>query len=309
MRAAPSVICSNSVIMRKYVLIGKFGRLIFHPFYPPNGRNGPFPGYIKPAIDWNHYSRMAKQVYFIAGASRGIGLSLATYLSKKPENVVFATARNPSSSSGLQELSKVADNLHVVTLDLNDEKTFETAKAEVLKITDSIDVFICNAGISTAHTQILDTPKEQFLSHYVTNALGPILLIQAFYDLVKRGTQKKVIFVSSMVGTISEYPTYSTSAYGQSKAALNHSIRQLGRELAEENFIVVPVHPGLVGTELLFGAKDQYLANNPEFAPIFAPGGHITPDESAEKLAILIENLKKEDSNKFWSYDGTEVPW
>ncbi|XYA01260.1 hypothetical protein QA089_003817 [Meyerozyma guilliermondii] len=237
---------------------------------------------------------MAKQVYFIAGASRGIGLSLATYLSKKPENVVFATARNPSSSSGLQELSKVADNVHVVTLDLNDEKTFETAKAEVLKITDSIDVFICNAGISTAHTQILDTPKEQFLSHYVTNALGPILLIRAFYDLVKRGTQKKVIFVSSMVGTISEYPTYSTSAYGQSKAALNHSIRQLGR---------------LVGTELLFGAKDQYLANNPEFAPIFAPGGHITPDESAEKLAILIENLKKEDSNKFWSYDGTEVPW
>lgn len=152
----------------------------------------------------------------------------------------------------------------------------------MLKISDSIDVFICNAGISTAHTQFLKIPKEKFLSHYVTNALGPILLIQAFHELVKKGAQKKVIFVSRMVGTISEYPTYSTSAYGQSKAALNHSVRQLGRELSDKGFIVVSVHPGLVGTELLLGAKEQYLANNPEFAPIFAPGGHNTADESAE---------------------------
>ena len=42
---------------------------------------------------------MAKQVYFIAGASRGIGLNLATYLSKKPDNMVIATARNPSTAS------------------------------------------------------------------------------------------------------------------------------------------------------------------------------------------------------------------
>lgn len=251
---------------------------------------------------------MAKTVHFIAGASRGIGLSLATHLSKNPENVVIATARNPATASDLEELSK-AGNVHVVALDLNDEKTIESAKAEVLKITDSIDVFICNAGISTTHAPILKTSKEQFLSHYITNTLGPILLFQAFYELVKKGTQKKVIFVSSMVGTISEQPTFSTSAYGQSKAALNHSIRHLGRELAEEGFIVVPVHPGVVGTDMLYGAKDRFLADNPDFAPIFAPGGHITPQESAEKLTVLIENLKKEDSNKFWSYDGSEVPW
>lgn len=251
---------------------------------------------------------MAKQVYFIAGASRGIGLSLATYLSKNPDNVVIGSARNPASASGLKELSK-ADNVHVVTLDLNDEKTFETAKAEVLKIADSIDVFICNAGICTAHSPILKTPKEKFLTHYATNVLGPILLIQAFYEVVKKSAQKKVVFVSSTSGTVSEYPMYSSSAYGQSKAALNHSVRQLGRELTEEGFTVVSVNPGLVGTDLILDAKDEFLATNPHLAAGFVPGAWLTPDESAEGLAKVIEKLKKEDSNKFWNYDGTEVPW
>lgn len=251
---------------------------------------------------------MAEQVYFIAGASRGIGLSLATYFSKNPKNVVIATARNPSTSSGLKELSK-ADNVHVVSLDLNDEKTFETAKAEVLKVSDSIDVFILNGGIYTSHNPTLETSKEQFLSHYATNALGRILLFQAFYELVKKSILKKVIFVSSLVGSVSEYPKLSSSAYGQSKAALSHSVRQLGRELAEEDFIVVSVNPGLVGTDMLLNAKEKLLAKIPAFAPRFAPGGHFTPDESAEKLAAVIKKLKKEDSNKFWNYDGTEVPW
>ena len=118
-----------------------------------------------------------------------------------------------------------------------------------------------------------------------------------------------MIFVSSLVGSVSEYPKLSSSAYGQSKAALSHSVRQLGRELAEEDFIVVSVNPGLVGTDMLLNAKEMLLAKIPAFAPRLAPGGHFTPDESAEKLAAVIKKLKKEDSNKFWNYDGTEVPW
>ena len=257
----------------------------------------------------NHYRKMAKQVYFIAGASRGIGLNLATYLSKKPDNMVIATARNPATASELKELSQKAENVHVMTLDLNDEKTFETAKAEVLKVSDSIDVFICNAGICDAHTPIVKTPKEKCLTHYITNSLGPILLFQAFYELVKKSSQKKVVFVSSVSGTVSELPQYSSSAYGQSKAALNHSVRQLGRELAEEEFTVVSVNPGLVGTEMVINAKDEFLASNPHLASGFGPGKWLTPEESAEKVGIVIEKLKKEDSNKFWNYDGTEVPW
>lgn len=249
---------------------------------------------------------MAKQVYFIAGASRGIGLSLATYLSKNTENVIIATARNPSSAPGLKELSK-AYNVHVVTLDLNDEKTYETARAEVLKISDSIDVFICNAGISDSPGKILDTSKEQFLSHIATNTVGPILLFEAFYELIKKGTQKKVIFVSSRAGTLSVKPSFSSSAYGLSKAALNFGVRQIARDLSEEDFIVIPVHPGVVGTDMLLNARESFLANNPHFADYHTRC--ITPDESAEKLAVLIEKLKKEDSNKFWNYDGTELPW
>ncbi|XXZ98567.1 hypothetical protein QA089_001070 [Meyerozyma guilliermondii] len=241
---------------------------------------------------------MAKQVFFIAGASRGIGLSLATLLSKNPENVVIATARNPASASGLQELSK-ADNVHVVTLDLNNEKTYETAKADVLKISDSIDVFIVNAGISNAHAKVLDTTKEEFLSHFTTNTLGPFFLLQTFLGLEQKGA----------AGSVSVEPSYVSSAYGISKAALNYGARQIARDLSEENFIVVPVHPGLVGTDLLFNATEPFLKSNPHFKDFLGPENYLTPDQSAKGLVALIEKLKKEDSGKFWNYDGTEVPW
>lgn len=260
------------------------------------------------SIEYKEPQKMAKQVFVIAGASRGIGLSLATLLSKNPENVVIATARNPASASGLQELSK-ADNVHVVTLDLNNEKTYETAKADVLKISDSIDVFIVNAGISNAHAKVLDTTKEEFLSHFTTNTLGPFFLLQTFLGLVKKGTLKKVIFVSSAAGSVSVEPSYVSSAYGISKAALNYGARQIARDLSEENFIVVPVHPGLVGTDLLFNATEPFLKSNPHFKDFLGPENYLTPDQSAKGLVALIEKLKKEDSGKFWNYDGTEVPW
>lgn len=251
---------------------------------------------------------MAKQVYFIAGASRGIGLSWATILSKNPENVVIATARKPAAATGLQELSK-ADNVHVLALDMDDEKTFETAKAEVLKITDSIDVFINNAGICNAHEKVLDTTKEEFLSHFYTNALGPFFLLRTFHDLVKKGSQKKVIFVSSSAGTISVDPTYVTSAYGLSKAALNFGVRQIARDLSEEGFTVVAVHPGLVGTEMVLNAADAFVKSNPHFEGMFTPETYISPEESAKGLVALVEKLTKEDTNKFLNYDGTELPW
>ena len=72
---------------------------------------------------------------------------------------------------------------------------------------------------------------------------------------------------------------------------------------------MVPVHPGLVGTDLLFNATEPFLKSNPHFKDFLGPENYLTPDQSAKGLVALIEKLKKEDSGKFWNYDGTEVPW
>jgi len=50
------------------------------------------------------------QVWFISGASRGIGLSIAQVAAKK-NYIVFAGGRNPSTATGLQELA--ANNKNV----------------------------------------------------------------------------------------------------------------------------------------------------------------------------------------------------
>ena len=69
---------------------------------------------------------------------------------------------------------------------------------------------------------------------------------------------------------------------------------QLHQDLADEGFTVVPMHPGWVNTAL--GNPDGYQ-------------GAMPPEESAKGIAKVTLDLKKEDSGKFWQYDGQKLPW
>ena len=60
--------------------------------------------------------------YFITGASRGLGLELATQLlASRPEIRVIAAVRNPATSTELQSLIKANEGrIEAVTLDVTD---------------------------------------------------------------------------------------------------------------------------------------------------------------------------------------------
>lgn len=65
----------------------------------------------------------SQKVYFISGASRGLGLGLVAGLMKQDSTaVVVAAARNPDKSEALQALVKqYPERIHTVVLDTGDE--------------------------------------------------------------------------------------------------------------------------------------------------------------------------------------------
>lgn len=67
--------------------------------------------------------------YVVTGASRGLGLEFVNQISAKG-HTVFALARNPSASEGLQ---KLVDNKKVfaVQIDTTDEKSIEVKNETV----------------------------------------------------------------------------------------------------------------------------------------------------------------------------------
>jgi norsolorinic acid ketoreductase len=89
------------------------------------------------------------------------------------------------------------------------------------------------------------------------------------------------------------------TAYGTSKAAVNFIARRLHHEHHAEGFVIFPIRPGWVATDL---GKAGAKAANMEVAPI-------TVEESVVGLARVIKSAGKEQSGKLLSYDDTECPW
>ncbi len=76
---------------------------------------------------------------------------------------------------------------------------------------------------------ILETPIKQFEDHFHVNALGVVVLFQAFYGLLKASKEPKFIPISSASGSLTAFMAspITANAYGTSKAALNFVARRI----------------------------------------------------------------------------------
>ena len=89
-------------------------------------------------------------------------------------------------------------------------------------------------------------------SQFDINVIGVISTINAFLPLLKRGTAKKVITLSSAVGDPEFVRTAkwveSSAPYAISKAAVNLANVKYAVEYEDEGFTFVALSPGLVDT-------------------------------------------------------------
>jgi NAD(P)-dependent dehydrogenase (short-subunit alcohol dehydrogenase family) len=243
------------------------------------------------------------KVYFVTGANRGIGLNLVKTL--KNEGIVFATARNPEGATELNELAKENKNIHVIKLDVNSKRDNEKAAEEVKKIVDKVDVLYVNAGIANSYAPITVVEEDDLERHFRTNVFGAIFTFQAIYPLLQKGSDKTVVFVSTIVASLLGFLPFITGSYGPSKAALNHVVRQIDLELKDSGFKVVAIHPGLVSSDMGSLGLEQFKKTGVDISAIPV----ITPESSASQIVKTVNALDKSTGAEFLNYDGSEAPW
>jgi NAD(P)-dependent dehydrogenase (short-subunit alcohol dehydrogenase family) len=238
---------------------------------------------------------------FITGANSGIGLEMAKQYAEKGWTVI-ATHRHSDTPASLAELSGKFKSVRVERMDVQKPDDVHVLAAKMKG--QPIDVLINNAGIfslgdwldradNRQHFGTLDYAGfDQFMQ---INVRGPVLVTEAFIENVRAGAQKKVICVTSTIGTIST-PEVATNAfwYGTSKAALNKATVTLAAVLKKDGVMVVPMHPGSVRVE------KQASAN--------VPGMIETPD-SVRAMIRTIDALTLKDTGQFTNYDGKPLPW
>jgi NAD(P)-dependent dehydrogenase (short-subunit alcohol dehydrogenase family) len=232
-----------------------------------------------------------KQKILITGINKGLGLAMTKlFLSKGHE--VFALVRHYSDD--LKSLhKKYISQLNLYTADVSEEAQVENALTSIKKDTDSIDMLINNSAVYY-HSDKVPVEKIDF-SIYVTtyrvNAIGPLLVIKYALPLVRRGSRKQIINISSEAGSIADTWRKSEYAYCMSKAALNMASRILKNDVQAEGINVLTVHPGWFSSEM--GTKE---------API-------TPDQAAIKIVKLLEKSFNIKSPMYIDPDGKEIRW
>ena len=218
----------------------------------------------------------------ITGAARGLGLDFTKQYAAKGWKV-HACARKPES------LQLVKGDIHPHKLEVTDYKAVGVLAAELKS--EAIDVLICNAGIAGREATVLgsidpDTWRETF----EVNTLAPLKMAEAFVEHVARSQQRKLIAISSRLGSIAMTDN-GRYAYRASKTALNMEWKGLSIEVGGRGVICTVLHPGWVATDM--GGANATL----------------TIDQSVPAMVKVIDGLTARHNGRFINYDGTEIPW
>ena len=218
----------------------------------------------------------------VTGANRGLGLEFARQYAADGWTVI-ACCRKPGEA---KELKKLAGPVEVEALDVGDDAQI-AALSKRLK-GRAIDVLINNAGIYGPRS---GTNTAAWLEVFRVNSIAPLHLSHALADNVAQSEQKRIVSISSGMGSIGGNDSASDYVYRSSKAALNMAMKGLSNELKDRGVIVAVLSPGWVKTDM---------------------GGRGAPLEAADSIASLrrvIAGLKRKDSGSFFSHDGKPVPW
>ncbi|KAK9822195.1 hypothetical protein WJX81_002066 [Elliptochloris bilobata] len=250
------------------------------------------------------------QVAVVTGTSRGIGLEFTRQLlAREPRVRVVAAARRPAASQELAALQRQHGPawLTLVALDLASQESIQAAAEEVAcACPDGVDILINNAGVLGSHDLASETTSEDLEAVLRVNVIGTLALTRALLPLLRKGASKTVVNLSSGAGAISAAGgqggwALRSLAYKSSKAALNMATVLLARELRPEGFIVVPVTPGWVATDLGNSTAD--------LAGPLGPRPTLDAAASVRQMLTLLERLRPEDSGAFVNYDGRRLEW
>lgn len=226
----------------------------------------------------------------ISGANRGLGLEFARQYARDGARVI-AGARDPAGATALKHIEQISeDRVTVHALDVADPASiadFRRAAGEA-----AVGILIANAGVYGGSRQhrLGDIDYDDWLRTFAVNTLGPVRLAEAFLPNLKAGREKKLIAITSGMGSTAQNGG-GYFAYRSSKAALNNAWRTLAQTLKSGGFVCVVISPGWVKTDM------------------GGPGAPLTPEQSIGGMRKLIAGLKPGDSGKFFDWDGGELPW
>ena len=182
---------------------------------------------------------MKKEIVFISGASKGIGLSIANHFASLGHTVI-GTSRSEFLFDNNSE------NLIPIKLDITSRESITECVKNLNDKNLMPSIVINNAGI-TSDQLFLRMKDDDWDDVLDTNLTGTFNITKAFIKNMIKNKYGRIINISSVSGLMGNPGQVN---YSSAKAGLNGFTKSLAKEIGSRGITVNSVAPGFIETDM-----------------------------------------------------------
>lgn len=227
--------------------------------------------------------RLSGRAALVTGASRGIGLGIASALAAAGARVAVMARNAADIEAAAQSIRDAGGEALPITGHVGRAEDVERAVTAVMEQFGRLDVLVNNAATNPQFGPLLDADLALIAKIFETNVLAAVRLTKLVCDAWMREHGGSVINMASVAGI---KPDALTGAYNMSKAALISMTKTLARELGPAGVRVNAIAPGLVETRFARVLVETDTIHD-HIVGQTALGRHAQPDEIAGAALYL----------------------
>lgn len=237
------------------------------------------------------------------------------YLAQDSANTVIGIVRDKAAADKALAADGIK-NVTIVQAEIVNKNSLLAAAEKVAELTGGgLDYLINNAAFidQKSMAKALDDFEDEtelleysMLESFRVNAVGVIHTINAFLPLIKKGSAKKVVLISSGMAdpALVNSGIATDGAYTISKAAANMAIFKYNAKYQKEGILFFALSPGVVST-WGDGPEPPVIGDLRKNAPGW--GGPLTPLESATACFKVVHDFNAEEhGGSFVSHHGNQ---
>lgn len=195
-----------------------------------------------------------KKVWFVTGASKGLGLTLVKSLLHQGYRVA-ATSR---TEDALKREIRTSDTFLPLQADVADERSVQAAIAKAIETFGGIDVVVNNAGYGQLGT-IEETTDNEARDNFNANVFGVLNVIRNVMPHFRAKKSGHFINISSIAGFLGTFPGWGL--YNATKFAVAGLTEALSAEVKSLGVSATIVYPGYFKTNFLLKGSLRFARN------------------------------------------------
>ena len=204
-----------------------------------------------------------KQIAFITGGTRGIGLGIAKSLASKGYNLALNGMRPVEQLEDvLAELQQSGTELIYCRGNVAIEADRKQMWEQIMDHFGRLNLLVNNAGMGPKERKdILQTSEDSYHEVMDVNLTGPYFLTQQAARHMVEEKKKDPDFKATIINISSISATLASVKRGEyciSKAGMSMMTQLFAVRLGEYNIPVFEVRPGVISTDMTAGVKDKY---------------------------------------------------